>query len=131
MRPLRLARIAAEAEGLRLRHQARRTAYRAVLGLAALALLIGTVIFTHIAAWFWLRLSWEGQYVALTLAGADLVVAVILALLATLSSPGRVELEALAVRRRALEGATSTIAWSTVAVEALRLLGNLLPRARR
>ena len=56
MRTLRLARIAAEAEGLRLRHRAQRTAVRAASALIALAFLLGAVVFVHIAAWFWLRL---------------------------------------------------------------------------
>jgi hypothetical protein len=130
MHPLRLARIAAEAEGLRLRQLARRTAVQAVCGVVAFAFLIGTVAFVHVAAWCWLRLSWEGQYAALILAGADLLMAVLLGLLATRSSPGKVELEALAVRQRALEGATTTLAWSTMALQVLRVVGNLMKRSR-
>jgi hypothetical protein len=130
MHPLRLARIAAEAEGLRLRQLARRTAVQAVFGVIALAFLIGAVAFVHVAAWCWLRLSWEGQYAALILAGADLVLAVLLGLLATRSTPGKIELEALAVRQRALEGATTTLAWSTMALQVLRVVGNLVKRSR-
>ena len=80
MRPLRLARIAAEAEGVRLRHRAQRTAVRVVFAMIALIFLAGTLVFLHIAAWFWLRQSWERQYAALILAGADLVLALLLAL---------------------------------------------------
>jgi len=130
MRTLRLARIAAEAEGVRLRRSAQRTAYRAVLTIVAIGFLFGTVTFAHVAAWFWLRLSWDGQYAALILAGADLVLAMVLVLLATRSAPGEVEMEALAVRQRALDGATASIAWSTLAVQGLRVLGNLLSRSR-
>ena len=130
MRPLRLARIAAEAEGLRLRQRARRTAVQAVFCVVALAFLIGAVAFVHVAAWFWLRPSWEGQYAALMVAGADLLLAVLLGLLATRSSPGRVELEALAVRQRALEGVTTTLAWSTMALQVLRVVGSLVRRSR-
>jgi Na+/H+ antiporter NhaA len=131
MRPLRLARIAAEAEGLRLRHRAQRTVVRVVLAMIALIFLVGTLSFLHIAAWFWLRQSWEHQYAALILAGADFVLALMLALLAMRSSPDRAELEALAVRQRALEGATASIAWSALAVQVLRVFGNLLSRSRR
>jgi phage shock protein PspC (stress-responsive transcriptional regulator) len=131
MRPLRLARIAAEAEGVRLRHSAQRTVVRVVFAMIALIFLAGTLVFLHIAAWFWLRQSWEHQYAALILAGADLVLALLLAVVAMRSSPDRVELEALAVRQRALEGATASIAWSALAVQVLRLAGNLLSRSRR
>ena len=130
MRSLRLARIAAEAEGVRLRYSARRTAVRAVLGLVALGFLFGALVFCQIAAWYWLRASWDRPAAALILAGAELVLAAILALLAARSSPGRVELEALAVRRQALEGAGSSLAFSTLATQLLRLAVDLLRRRR-
>ena len=131
MRTLRLARIAAEAEGLRLRHRVRRTAARAAAGCVALAFLLLAVMFAHIAVWCWLRLSFEARYVALMFAGADLVLAGVLGLLAARSSPDRVEVEALAVRQRAMEGAAASIAWSTLTVQVLRVLGDLLLRRRR
>ena len=115
MRALRLARIAAEAEGLRLRHSAQRTVVRAILGLIALAFLFGALVFGQIAAWYWLRMSWDRPATALILAGAELVLAAMLGLLAARSSPGRIEVEALAVRRRALESATSSLAFSALA----------------
>jgi hypothetical protein len=124
MRALRLARIAAEAEGLRLRHSAQRTVVRAILGLMALAFLFGALVFGQIAAWYWLRMSWDRPEAALILGGAELVLAVIFGLLAARSSPGRIEVEALAVRRRALESATSSLAFSA-------LLTQLVPSAIR
>jgi phage shock protein PspC (stress-responsive transcriptional regulator) len=77
MRPLRLARIAAEAEGVRLRHQAQRTVVRFVFAMIALIFLAGTLTFLHVAAWSWLRQSWERQNAALILAGADFVLALL------------------------------------------------------
>ncbi len=124
MRALRLARIAAEAEGLRLRYSAQRTVVRAILGLVALAFLFGALVFGQIAAWYWLRMSWDVPVVALILGGAELVLAVMFGLLAARSSPGRIEVEALAVRRRALESATSSLAFSA-------LLTQLVPLAIR
>ncbi len=131
MRPLRLARIAAEAEGVRLRHRAQRTAVRVAFAMIALVFVAGTLVFVHLAAWFWLRQSWDRQYAALILAGADLVLALLLMLLAMRSAPDQMELEALAVRQRALEGATASIAWSTLALQVLRVASNLLSRSRR
>ena len=107
--PLRLVRIALEAERLRLGLHAKRTAGRVVMGSIALALLLGALGFGHIAAWFWLRDYLAGQYVALIFAGIDLLFALLLFLLAFRSSPGLAEVEALAVRRRALESATETL----------------------
>jgi hypothetical protein len=128
MRTLRLARIAAEAEGLRLRERARRTAVRVAFGMIAMVFMLGVLVFLHIAAWFWIRQSWEEQYAALTLAGADFVLALVLALLAARSQPSRVELDALAVRQRAMESAVSSIAISSLGLQLLRLALNLLRR---
>ena len=130
MRALRLARVAAEAEGLRLRERMRRTAMRAAFGIVAMGFLAAAVIFAHVAAWFWLRVAWEAQYAALIVAGADLLLAILLAVLAARSSPGRIELEALAVRRRAIDSAASTLAFSALAMQLLRLFTSLLSRRR-
>jgi hypothetical protein len=116
---------------VRLRHRAQRTAVRAAFAMIALVFVAGTLVFVHLAAWFWLRQSWDRQYAALILAGADLVLALLLVLLAMRSSPDQMELEALAVRQRALEGATASIAWSTLALQVLRVASNLLSRSRR
>ena len=131
MRTLRLARIAVEAEGLRLRHGARRTAVRAVLALIALGFLLGAVVFLQVAAWYWLRQSWDLPAAALILAGIELVLAGLLGLLATRSTPGRLEVEALAVRNRALEAASSSLAFSALATQVLRLAIDLFRRSRR
>jgi hypothetical protein len=130
LRPLRLARIAAEAEGLRLRYVARRTAIRAVMGLIALVFLLGALAFLHVAFWFWLRRHFESTPASLIVTGADLLIALLFGLIAARSSPGRLETEALEVRRRALENATSTLAYSTLAAQALRLGAHAFRRAR-
>jgi len=130
MRTLRLARIAAEAEGLRLRRQAQRTATRVAVGLIALMFVGWALLFAHAAAWFWLRDSagWGAPGAAMTVFGADLVIAAFLTLLVVRSSPGRVEMEALQVRQRALESAISSLAMTTMLVPAVRLVLNLLRR---
>ncbi|MGA3401897.1 MAG: hypothetical protein ABSC95_22005 [Acetobacteraceae bacterium] len=130
MRTLRLARIAAEAEGLRLRRQMQRTAVRLAIGLIGLMFLGWALAFAHVAAWFWLRESvgWGTSGAAAAIAGVDLVIAAFLVLLMVRSSPGRVEMEALQVRQRALESAVSSFALATVLVPMLRLVVNLLRR---
>ena len=130
MRTLRLARIAAEAEGLRLRHTLRRNMVRGALALAAGGFAAAAIAFCHIAGWYWLRQTWERPQAALTIAGVDVVLALFLALLAARSSPGKIELEALAVRQRALESATSSIAFSAVAMQLLRITVDLFRRKR-
>jgi Na+/H+ antiporter NhaA len=130
MRTFRLARIAVEAEGLRLRQRAQRTAIRAAFGMIAMGFLIGSVIFVHLAAWYWIRQTWRHEYAALILGGVDFVLAMVLAFLATRSTPSRVELEALAVRQRAVESAVSSIAVSSLMFQAVRLVSNLVRRPR-
>jgi hypothetical protein len=130
MRAFRLARVAAEAEALRVREMMRRTAMRAAFGIIAMGFLGGAVVFAHVAAWFWLRVAWEAQHAALIVAGADLVLAILLAVLAARSSPSRVELEALAVRRQAVESVGSTLAFSALAMQLLRLFTSPLRRRR-
>ncbi len=95
MRTFSLARVAADAELLRLRLRARRAAVRAILALVALGFLAGAAVFCHLALWYWLRHYFEPPQSALILAGIDVVLAVILALLAARSTPSRTELEAL------------------------------------
>jgi len=130
MRTFSLARVAADAELLRLRLSARRVAVRAILALVALGFLAGAAVCCHVAAWFWLRQHWEPPQSALFLAGTDLVVALILALLAARSSPSRVELEALAVRQQALESITASLAFSALAMQVLRLATQFFRRPR-
>ena len=132
MRSLRLARIAAEAEGLRLRTQIQRAVTRIALLVIALVFLTGALVFLHVAAWYWLRLDhgWGQMGTALVVMAGDLVLAGILVVLASRSQPSRVELEAMAVRARALEAASSSMAVSAMLVPALRL-GLGLARRRR
>lgn len=123
MRMLRLARIAAEAEGLRLRRQARRTVVRLALVSIGLAFLAVALAFGHVAVWFALRFGanmapWAA---ALVMGGIDLAIALVFVLIAALSGPGRVEVEALQVRQRALEQAAGTLAIGTLLVPAVRV----------
>jgi hypothetical protein len=130
LRPLRLARIAAEAEGLRLRYVAQRQVTRVILGVIALIFLLAALGFFHFALWFWLRRHFESLATSLIVAGADLLIALIFGLFAARSSPGRLEREALEIRRKALENATSALTYSTLAAQALRVGVNMFRRGR-
>ena len=130
MRALRLARIAAEAEGIRLRGSVQRTVVRVVMGLIALGFLLAAGVFFHVAGWFWLRERWEPPASAMIVAGIDIVLAALLGLLAARSSASRAELEALAVRRHAVESIGSTLAFSALAAQLLRLAARYFRRPR-
>jgi hypothetical protein len=132
MRPFRLACIAAEAEGVRLRGFVSRVVVRAVLLMVALLFLLGAVVFVHLAAWYWLRTGMNQSFPAATgiLGGADLVVAIILAFAATRSSPSRVELEALEVRRKAIVAIGGTFSLASLVIPILRMAVSLGRRRR-
>ena len=132
MRPVRLARIAAEAEGVRLRGLATRIATRMVLAVVALVFVIGAIVFAHVAAWYEIRTALDQTFLVTTgiMAGADLLIAIALGLLASRSRPGRVEREALDVRRQAIRGISGTLSVTQLLIPALRLMANMR-RARR
>jgi hypothetical protein len=129
MHPFRLLGIAAEAEMLRLGQRARRTANWVAFGCIAVLLLLGTLAFGHIAAWYWLRESLPVKYVALVFAGVDFVLAGIFIALAGHSVPARAELEALAVRRQALNDATDALKPWNLLVRLIELVA--LSRSRK
>jgi hypothetical protein len=132
MRPVRLARIAAEAEGVRLRGLASRIVTRAIFGVVALFFVLGAIAFAHVAAWYWVRTGLDQTFLASTgiLGGADLLVAIILGFLASRSAPSRVEVEALEVRRKAIHAIGSTLSVAQLVVPMLRIVGNLRRRRR-
>ena len=133
MRPVRLARIAAEAEGVRLRGLATRIATRVVLAVVALVFIIGAIAFAHVAAWYEIRIALDQTFLVTTgiMGGADLLIAFVLALLASRSRPSRVEREALDVRRKAIEGISGTLSVTQLLIPALRLMANMRRTARR
>lgn len=132
MRPLRLARIAAEAEGLRLRRMAQRTVVRLAILLIALFWLFCAIAIFHVGVWFLLRndLEWETQTAGLAMAGFDFAIAVVLIIVAAVSGPGRVEREAREVRDRAWENTTTSLGTTALLLPALRLTVGLMRKAR-
>jgi hypothetical protein len=133
MRPVRLLRIAAEAEGVRLRGMMARVVTRAVFAVIALFFILGALTFGHIAAWYEIRIALEQSYLATAgiLGGADLLVAVILLFLASRSTPSRVEIEAREVRRQALQGIGSAMSLTQLALPIFLRVMNGARRRRR
>jgi len=132
MQPIRALQIAAEAEGLRLRTRAQRTAVRIAFAFIALVFLTAALVFLHLAGWYLLRLelAWSQYVAAGAVAGVDLVLAVILLILATRSTPGKVETDALEVRRRAMANFGNALAVSTVVIPVVRVMMDKIRRRR-
>jgi hypothetical protein len=124
MRAFRLARVAAQAEVLRLRRFLRRQAVRAALGATAAVFLLGCLAWLHVTGYFaLLRAGILPLWGSLILAGVDVVIGLFFGLLALRDSPGRVEREALEVRRTAQAEMTEAAAMTAVVGPLLRSLG--------
>jgi len=130
IRSLRLARIAVQAEGLRLRRLARRTAVRVGLVLVAVPFLLACFAFLETALWDWLSGTLRPEFAALITAGINFAVAGVLLLIAALSRDSQVEIEALRVRQRALEDATRQLTIAATVAPFIRLLLDQLRRRR-
>jgi hypothetical protein len=122
MRAVNLAKVAVEAEILRIQHMLKRQGMRAAFGLVAVIFTLGVLVLAHVAGWQILRLYVPPIYATLILLGLDLVVAAIFGILAAKSSPSRAESDALAIRQRALREARSSLALGALIPIASRLL---------
>jgi hypothetical protein len=105
-RPLGLASVAARAEAIRLRQQAKRLAAKIVYGMTALLFLPAALFWLHVAFWYWLRGTLSHEEAALMIGGGDILLGAILGGLAARSAPSRTEHEARQVRDTALREAT-------------------------
>jgi hypothetical protein len=72
-RSLSLASVAARAEAIRLRHQAKRLAFKIVCGMTALLFLLAALFWLHVALWYWLRSRLNHEEAALMIGGGDLL----------------------------------------------------------
>lgn len=109
---------------------ATRLVTRLVLGLVAAIFALGALAFVHVIIWFALRIhvGLSQIWTATAIGGGDLLIAAVLGFVATRSSPSRVEIEALEVRRRAMTSMRNSLAFSAMLMPALRLF---LQRRRR
>jgi hypothetical protein len=114
VRSYRLARVAAQAELLRLRLLLRRQAVRALLAMAAAVFAAAALVALHVAGAMALAESLSVVQATLVVAGVDALIALILMALAARDTPGAVEREALQLRRRALDEATEAVVLTTL-----------------
>jgi len=131
MRSVRLLRLAAQAEQLRLRRWARRQAGRAVLAAVAAVFCVAALAGLHIAAVLALTEHMTPMQAVLIVAGVDVVVAVVVAALAARDVPGTVERQALELRRTVVAQAVDNVIWLALLrglrdARSLRDLGRLL-----
>jgi hypothetical protein len=103
MRSLRLARVAAEAEGLFLRRSLRRAVLRAAIGAVAALFAVAAFAVLHVLFWLHMAPIWGPERSGLVLLGIDGGIAVILAFLATFWPSDGVMTSAVTVRDQALK----------------------------
>jgi hypothetical protein len=101
MRTLQLAKVAAQAEGLRLRSLAERQVRRAACGVIAFVFLISFLVAGHVAIGMSLAERFTPVESVLIVGAGDLVITLLLGAMAAFSSPGKIERAALEVRQRA------------------------------
>ena len=127
MRSVNLLKLAAEAEGLRLRELMKRQALRGAYGAIAALFALAVLTLAEVAAWQGLRLKVAAIAATLILLGIDLILAAIFGYLAARSSPGSTEREALHVRRQALDAARGSLALTAL----VPITTNLLTARRK
>jgi hypothetical protein len=123
MRSVSLARVAAQAEILRLREFANRTVTRIVLAVVAVFFLVAALVAVHVAAGMALTPRFGPLWATLIVGAVDLVIALILAAIASSSKPSRIEREAMEVRRTAQAQLTEAVAVTTLIGPLARLIG--------
>ena len=123
MRTVSLAKVAAQAELLRVRRRGRRTMHRAAYGAAAGVFAIATLAAAHVAIVLALTPRFQPLYAVLIVGGGDIVIAIVLGLLAARDAPDSIEREAHELRQKALGQLGETLALTTVVTPALRLIG--------
>jgi hypothetical protein len=122
-RSVELVKVAVQAEALRLRRHARRTALRAGYGAVAIVFLLAAFTAAHVAGALELSQHVSPVQAVLIVAGADLVIAIVLGLLASRDTPDRIEHEARQISETARSQLLEVAAMATLVGPALRMLG--------
>jgi len=128
MRTLRLARVAAEAERLRLSLLIQRLLIRAAIAAVAVVFVLAALASAHFAGWLALVRVMPPVYAALVLLAVDLVIALVLALVASRGGPGAVEREAKVLRDTAAAELLRFPGLSTLTGPVGRMLFNTMLR---
>ena len=122
MRVFRLASISLQAEGVRLRHAARRHVIQAMLLLVAVLALLAGLLAGHVAIYALLAERLPPAGAAGALAGLDLVLAVLVAWVALSRGPGQAEREAAALAGLARGQIRQSLEWTALVASLLQSL---------
>jgi hypothetical protein len=131
VRSFNLLRVAAEAELLRLRAMLVRQGRRAAFGAVAVIFVLAALTLGEGAGLQVLRFYVAPISATLILLGINLAIAAVFGGLAARSAPGRVEREALRVRRQAVDAARGALTLTSALPVAMTLLGLRRRRGER
>ena len=118
MRAVELAKVAANAEALRLRQLVHRQLMRAVYGGVAAIFGIGVLVLLHVVAYDLLVPHVSPVVASLILLVVDLAIAGVCGMQALNSKPSLIEEEALAIRKQALTDMRGSVTMMALAGEA-------------
>jgi hypothetical protein len=127
MSPVNSAKIAAEAEAIRLKTMAQRQGMRAAFGVGAAIFGLGMLALLNVVAYQVLHLAMQPVFASLILLMLDLAIAVGLGALAIWSSLSQTEQDALEVRQRAFREFEGSLAMSAL----LPVVGSLTRPERK
>jgi uncharacterized membrane protein len=123
MRAAQLARIAAQAEKLRLQRIARRQAIRAGCAVVALLFVLAALALLHVFLVITFARTTGPASAAAIMLGIDLLIAIVLGVMAMRSAPDAMEQEARMVRDRALDQMKEAVAVAAVVAPLGRVFG--------
>ena len=123
IRSVRLVRIAADAERLRLRRRIRRAVISAVLGGIALLFALFALGAAHLAFYLALNMRFMPVYSALIVLGVDVGVLLVLGVLAMRGGEDRLEREAREVRDQAMGQVRDNVAFWVMLAPLGRIFG--------
>jgi len=123
MRSVELAKLAAQAEAIRLKQQARRQVMRAVFGAIAGLFALAALVAAHVLIGVAIARSIGAVWASVVVLAMDVALAAVLAMLAMRNQPSQEEQEALTVRNRALDQAKEALALSVVLAPVARMVG--------
>ncbi|MBV8703195.1 MAG: hypothetical protein JO118_05745 [Acetobacteraceae bacterium] len=117
---------------MRLKRRVRRIVMQVVMVVLAVPFLLACLAFLELAFWSYVATHFQPTEAALVVLGGNLLVVVVLLGMALMrGSEDRVSLEALEVRRRALDSAQRSLTLATLIGPAASFLLGQLRRSRR
>ncbi len=123
MRTANLVKVGVQAEALRLRQMADRTAYRAAFAAVAVVFIVAAIAALHVAGAMYLATMMPPADASLVVAGIDVVIAAIFGVVALTKGPGQIEREALAIRQTAQAQIGEAVAMTALVGPVARMVG--------